>query len=28
VLPGTTHMGVTRRPGEVLALITSFLDAC
>jgi pimeloyl-ACP methyl ester carboxylesterase len=28
VLPGTTHMGVTRRPGEVLALITPFLDAC
>ncbi len=27
VLPGTTHMGVTRRPGEVLALITRFLDA-
>jgi pimeloyl-ACP methyl ester carboxylesterase len=26
VLPGTTHVGVTRRPGEVLALITSFLD--
>jgi pimeloyl-ACP methyl ester carboxylesterase len=28
VLPGTTHVGVTRRPGEVLALITPFLDAC
>jgi pimeloyl-ACP methyl ester carboxylesterase len=27
VLPGTTHVGVTRRPGEVLALITRFLDA-
>ena len=27
VLPGTTHMGITRRPGEVLALITPFLDA-
>jgi pimeloyl-ACP methyl ester carboxylesterase len=26
VLPGTTHMGVARRPGEVLALITPFLD--
>jgi pimeloyl-ACP methyl ester carboxylesterase len=26
VLPGTTHMGVTRRSREVLALITSFLD--
>jgi pimeloyl-ACP methyl ester carboxylesterase len=26
VLPGTTHMGVTRRPGEVLALVTPFLD--
>jgi pimeloyl-ACP methyl ester carboxylesterase len=26
VLPGTTHMGLTRRPGEVLALITRFLD--
>jgi len=26
VLPGTTHIGVTRRPGEVLALITPFLD--
>jgi len=26
VLPGTTHVGVTRRPGEVLALITRFLD--
>jgi hypothetical protein len=24
VLPGTTHVGVTRRPGEVLALITPF----
>jgi pimeloyl-ACP methyl ester carboxylesterase len=28
VLPGTTHVGVTRRPGQVLALITPFLDAC
>lgn len=27
LLPGTTHVGVTRRPGEVLALITPFLDA-
>ena len=27
VLPGTTHVGVTRRPGDVLALITPFLDA-
>jgi pimeloyl-ACP methyl ester carboxylesterase len=27
VLPGTTHVGVIRRPGEVLALITPFLDA-
>ena len=26
VLPGTTHMGVVRRSGEVLALITPFLD--
>jgi pimeloyl-ACP methyl ester carboxylesterase len=26
VLPGTTHMGVTRRSREVLALTTSFLD--
>src|SRR6266702_702134 len=26
VLPGTTHMGMTRRPREVLALITPFLD--
>jgi pimeloyl-ACP methyl ester carboxylesterase len=26
VLPGTTHIGVMRRPGEVLALITPFLD--
>jgi pimeloyl-ACP methyl ester carboxylesterase len=26
VLPGTTHVGVTRRPGEMLALITPFLD--
>jgi hypothetical protein len=25
VLPGTTHVGVTRRPGEVLALVTPFL---
>jgi hypothetical protein len=27
VLPGTTHVGVTRRPGDVLASITPFLDA-
>jgi pimeloyl-ACP methyl ester carboxylesterase len=27
VLPGTTHVGVTRRPHEVLALITPFLGA-
>jgi len=27
VLPGTTHVGLTRRPAEVLALITPFLDA-
>jgi pimeloyl-ACP methyl ester carboxylesterase len=27
VLPGTTHVGVTRRPSQVLALITPFLDA-
>jgi pimeloyl-ACP methyl ester carboxylesterase len=27
VLPGTTHVGVTRRPGEVSALIMPFLDA-
>jgi pimeloyl-ACP methyl ester carboxylesterase len=27
VLPAATHIGVTRRPGEVLALITQFLDA-
>ncbi len=26
VLPGTTHIGVTRRAGEVLALITPFLN--
>jgi pimeloyl-ACP methyl ester carboxylesterase len=26
VLPGTTHMGMTRRPRELLALITPFLD--
>jgi pimeloyl-ACP methyl ester carboxylesterase len=26
VLPGTTHVGMIRRPGEVLALITPFLD--
>jgi len=26
VLPGTRHVGVTRRPGQVLALITPFLD--
>jgi pimeloyl-ACP methyl ester carboxylesterase len=28
VLPGATHVGVTRRPAEVLALVTPFLDAC
>ena len=27
VLPGATHVGLTRRPDEVLALVTSFLDA-
>lgn len=27
VLPGTTHVGVTRRPGEVLALTVPFLGA-
>ncbi len=27
VLPGTTHMGMTQRPREVLALITAFLAA-
>jgi pimeloyl-ACP methyl ester carboxylesterase len=27
VLPGTTHVGITRRPRELLALITPFLDA-
>ena len=27
VLPGTMHVGVMRRSGEVLALITPFLDA-
>ena len=27
VLPGTTHVGVMRRPADVLALITSFLDS-
>jgi pimeloyl-ACP methyl ester carboxylesterase len=27
VLPGTTHVGVTRRPSEVFALITRFLGA-
>jgi pimeloyl-ACP methyl ester carboxylesterase len=26
ILPGTTHVGVSRRPDEVLALITPFLD--
>jgi pimeloyl-ACP methyl ester carboxylesterase len=26
VLPGTTHVGVTQRSAEVLALITPFLD--
>ena len=28
VLPGTTHVGLTRRPGEVLAAITPFLHSC
>ena len=28
VLPGTTYVGVTRRRGEVFALITPFLDVC
>ncbi len=28
VLPGTRHVGVTRRPDELLALITPFLNAC
>jgi hypothetical protein len=27
VLPGTTHVGVSRRPTELFALITPFLDA-
>ena len=27
VLPATAHVGVTQRPGQVLALITPFLDA-
>ena len=27
VLPGTTHVDVTRRPGELLALVAPFLDA-
>lgn len=27
ILPATTHVGVTRRPAELLALITPFLDA-
>ncbi len=27
VLPGATHVGLTRRPGEMLAVITPFLDA-
>jgi pimeloyl-ACP methyl ester carboxylesterase len=27
VLPGTTHVGLTRRPAELLALLTPFLDA-
>jgi pimeloyl-ACP methyl ester carboxylesterase len=26
VLPGTTHVGVTQRPGQVLAVITPFLE--
>jgi pimeloyl-ACP methyl ester carboxylesterase len=28
VLPGTTHMGVMRRPAALLALITPFLGGC
>jgi pimeloyl-ACP methyl ester carboxylesterase len=28
VLPATTHVGLTRRPSEMLVLITPFLDAC
>ena len=28
VLPGTTHMDVTRRPDELLAIVTRFLDSC
>jgi pimeloyl-ACP methyl ester carboxylesterase len=27
ILPGTTHVGLTRRPAELLALLTPFLDA-
>jgi pimeloyl-ACP methyl ester carboxylesterase len=27
ILPGTSHVGVTQRPGELLPLITRFLDA-
>jgi pimeloyl-ACP methyl ester carboxylesterase len=27
VLPGTTHMDVTRRPHELLAILSPFLDA-
>jgi pimeloyl-ACP methyl ester carboxylesterase len=27
VLPATTHVGVTRRPDQILAMITPFLDA-
>jgi pimeloyl-ACP methyl ester carboxylesterase len=27
VLPGATHMDMTRRPAELLALLTPFLDA-
>jgi pimeloyl-ACP methyl ester carboxylesterase len=27
VLPGCTHVGLTRRPGEMVALISAFLDA-
>ena len=27
VLPGTTHMGVTKRPEQVLSMIRPFLDA-
>jgi hypothetical protein len=27
ILPGATHLDVTRRPREVLAMIIPFLDA-